>query len=132
MYNYTTENLCRHQTIPLDMDDGDFFDRKLQFIQCKTHGARFRAVTGMCVSGPCKGKALKKLAVEVEEDTSDVYVLPSVVLPPPEPEPELAPRVKRKGKTQTTTDIEPSETENEKVENGSVREERETTTEVKS
>ena len=72
------ENQCQHQPIELDLDDADFFDKKGEFIQCKTHGARYDPLTGVCIKGPpgCKGKALLPLVATVDDDGSIFVTLP--------------------------------------------------------
>ena len=35
---------------------------------CGTHGARYRLDDGMCVEGPCLGKALESVVVEVAHE----------------------------------------------------------------
>lgn len=70
---YAFENRCAHMGIELDMDDSDFFTNDGESIQCKVHGAKFHADSGLCYRGPCKGKMLQEIQVRVVED--DVYVL---------------------------------------------------------
>ena len=62
-------NECAHQGVPLDWEDGDFFeDCTRNVIRCKTHGAKFAPQDGRCFRGPCKGKYLLALPVEDRED----------------------------------------------------------------
>ena len=62
-------NECAHQGVPLDWEDGDFFeDESREVIRCKTHGAKFTPRNGTCFRGPCKGKHLLSLPVEERED----------------------------------------------------------------
>lgn len=42
-------------------------------IQCATHDALFRLEDGVCIAGPCAGRSLTRLRVEVCND--DVVVL---------------------------------------------------------
>jgi nitrite reductase/ring-hydroxylating ferredoxin subunit len=64
---YAFRNRCAHVTLPLDLDDEDFFsdDEDGDYIVCKSHGAKYLPKTGICVDGPCKGKSLRKLNVQV-------------------------------------------------------------------
>lgn len=39
-----------------------------QHIACHAHGALFDIATGACVSGPCLGKRLTRVAVQVDPD----------------------------------------------------------------
>ena len=54
------ENVCPHISISLnifdDQDLTDLLDENL--LVCSNHGARFRIIDGLCVSGPCQGKRL--------------------------------------------------------------------------
>lgn len=59
---------CPHAFVPLG--DGltpllDRYDPGL--LVCSFHGARFDAGTGLCVSGPCRGKGLIPLAIEIRD-----------------------------------------------------------------
>ena len=42
-------------------------------IACAGHGAKFDIHTGLCVSGPCVGKSLQTLALQLDE-SGDVYI----------------------------------------------------------
>lgn len=59
-------NRCPHAGIPLDWQPDQFLDPSKTLIQCATHGALFGLEDGLCVAGPCKGKALTKIAVHIE------------------------------------------------------------------
>jgi nitrite reductase/ring-hydroxylating ferredoxin subunit len=65
-------NRCPHWAVDLDLGDGRFYDAELDRIYYKNHGALFRVPDGMCEHGPCLGRALEPVAVEVEGD--DVWV----------------------------------------------------------
>lgn len=65
-------NACPHQLNPLETFPNQFLDRETGFIVCSTHGARFRTEDGMCVSGPCEGRALTAISICVKEGS--VYV----------------------------------------------------------
>ncbi len=60
------ENRCPHAGIPLDWQPDKFLDPSKTLIQCATHGALFGIEDGLCVAGPCKGKALTKIDVHIE------------------------------------------------------------------
>jgi nitrite reductase/ring-hydroxylating ferredoxin subunit len=61
-------NLCRHLAIPLDYGDGDVTDLDdSAHLRCRRHGAIFAASDGLCVVGPCLGKALWRLAIEIDD-----------------------------------------------------------------
>lgn len=57
-------NTCRHQSRALDFGDGRVFDAAAGELVCVHHGARYRADTGECVDGPCRGAYLTALALE--------------------------------------------------------------------
>ena len=61
-------NTCRHQSRPLDMGDGQFFDDGDRVLVCRHHGARYEALSGRCVEGPCEGASLTSLCLERRED----------------------------------------------------------------
>jgi nitrite reductase/ring-hydroxylating ferredoxin subunit len=58
-------NACPHQGTPLETFPDRFLDQD-GLLVCSTHGARFRVEDGFCVSGPCEGKSLQRLAWTVE------------------------------------------------------------------
>jgi len=61
-------NSCPHVGVPLDLNQGRFFDRSGEHIQCSYHGALFRIDDGMCVFGPCEGAALTRIPFELVND----------------------------------------------------------------
>jgi nitrite reductase/ring-hydroxylating ferredoxin subunit len=56
-------NECPHTGGELDWIEGDFLDADGRLIVCATHGALFEPATGRCVAGPCRGAALRAVAV---------------------------------------------------------------------
>lgn len=62
------ENMCPHQGTPLETFPNRFLSHDGSLLICSTHGARFRVDDGVCVSGPCIGKALASIAVVVGDD----------------------------------------------------------------
>ena len=58
-------NSCPHRGVNLDWNPDRFLTRDKDLIQCATHGARFAIETGLCVAGPCRGRALAPVAVAV-------------------------------------------------------------------
>lgn len=58
-------NSCPHAGTPLDWPPDRFFNFEGTLLRCGTHGARFRVEDGYCVSGPCAGKSLVPVAVEL-------------------------------------------------------------------
>ena len=63
-------NQCAHQSVELDWNEGDFFDREGECLICATHGARYWPATGACAGGRCNGRGLVRL--EVVETGSQV------------------------------------------------------------
>lgn len=62
---FAYENRCPHAGHPLDWTPGVFLDPAGERLQCASHGARFRIEDGVCVAGPCPGRALTPVAIEV-------------------------------------------------------------------
>ena len=65
-------NRCPHWAVDLDMGDGRFYAADIDRIYCKNHGALFRVPDGVCDHGPCLGKALSPLVVEL--DGEDAWI----------------------------------------------------------
>jgi nitrite reductase/ring-hydroxylating ferredoxin subunit len=65
---FAYDNTCPHAGTPLDWMPDRFFDPSGTLLQCATHGARFRIADGTCVAGPCAGKRLKPVALEISGD----------------------------------------------------------------
>lgn len=58
-------NSCPHQLTPLETFPDKFLNEDGSQFICSTHGARFRVEDGYCVSGPCEGRSLTRIAFEV-------------------------------------------------------------------
>lgn len=69
-------NQCAHVPVPLDWQEGEFFDFTRHRLICATHGAQYEPETGLCELGPCKGKSLQKL--NVCEHDGYVYLLETI------------------------------------------------------
>jgi nitrite reductase/ring-hydroxylating ferredoxin subunit len=61
IYGYL--NRCAHVPIELDWNQGDFFESSGLYLMCSTHGAIYLPETGRCAGGPCRGGALRRIAV---------------------------------------------------------------------
>ena len=61
-------NSCPHIGAPLDFAPGRFLSLDKTHILCSTHGALFRIDDGFCVSGPCLGDSLERVAASVVGD----------------------------------------------------------------
>jgi nitrite reductase/ring-hydroxylating ferredoxin subunit len=58
-------NRCPHAGHPLDLMPGRFLTANGTLILCSSHGALFEMGTGYCVAGPCAGRSLTPIAVEI-------------------------------------------------------------------
>lgn len=61
-------NNCPHTGVNLDWQPHQFLDLDGKFIQCSTHGAKFRIVDGKCIYGPCAGKFLTPVSLVLEHN----------------------------------------------------------------
>lgn len=59
------KNTCPHQYLPLNWNPHQFLDKNNEFIVCAMHLALFELATGRCVVGPCAGKSLIPLPIEI-------------------------------------------------------------------
>lgn len=62
-------NECPHALTPLDIWPDRFLTQDETRIICATHAALFRIEDGFCTSGPCAGKSLERIAIEVVNGT---------------------------------------------------------------
>ncbi|MFN4353979.1 Rieske (2Fe-2S) protein [Parvibaculum sp.] len=60
-------NRCPHANQPLDARPGRFLTQDESQIVCGGHAALFRIEDGLCTSGPCVGRHLESIAVEVAD-----------------------------------------------------------------
>lgn len=60
-------NMCPHAGTPLNMFDENFMDTSGRHLLCRTHGAIFDPVSGVCVRGPCKGEWLRPVAHTISD-----------------------------------------------------------------
>jgi nitrite reductase/ring-hydroxylating ferredoxin subunit len=58
-------NRCPHAGHPLDLLPGRFLSPDGGLIVCASHGALFEKTTGYCVAGPCAGRSLTPVALEI-------------------------------------------------------------------
>ncbi|GAB5358936.1 hypothetical protein AAMO2058_000501600 [Amorphochlora amoebiformis] len=66
VYGYL--NRCPHMRLPLEWFPDKFMSVDGLNLQCATHGALFDVETGVCIHGPCIGKALSPVEVSVGEN----------------------------------------------------------------
>ncbi len=62
---YAYENVCMHVGHPLNFKPDSFLTRDLGKIICASHGALYEIESGLCVAGPCPGKSLRPVSVDV-------------------------------------------------------------------
>jgi nitrite reductase/ring-hydroxylating ferredoxin subunit len=60
-------NRCPHMYLPLNMAPNKFLDYEGQYLQCSNHMALFEIESGDCISGPCMGKSLRQLPIELRQ-----------------------------------------------------------------
>ena len=60
-------NRCTHAGIELDWQKGHFFESSRKLLMCATHGAVYDPADGRCAGGPCRGGALRRIAVVEHE-----------------------------------------------------------------
>lgn len=63
VYGYV--NRCPHAGHPLNLLPDRFLTPDGALILCSAHGAVFEKVAGTCLAGPCPGKSLTHVALEV-------------------------------------------------------------------
>ena len=59
------QNVCRHLPVSIDYGDNEFFSADGAMIVCRTHGAEYEPLGGLCVRGPCEGARLLAIPFEV-------------------------------------------------------------------
>ncbi len=58
-------NRCPHAGHPLDLRPQRFLTADGSLILCSSHGALFEKRTGYCVAGPCAGRSLTPVPLQV-------------------------------------------------------------------
>ncbi len=58
-------NRCPHAGHPLDLRPQRFLTADGSLILCSSHGALFEKSTGYCIAGPCAGRSLTRVPLEV-------------------------------------------------------------------
>ncbi len=64
---YAYQNYCVHVGHPLNWMPDGFLTRDGSAIICASHGAMYEIDTGLCFAGPCKGKSLREVQVELRD-----------------------------------------------------------------
>lgn len=63
---FAYENICPHAHLPLNNAPGKFTDKNGNFLMCHNHGALFDIKSGQCLGGPCMGRSLTKIEVDLK------------------------------------------------------------------
>jgi naringenin degradation protein FdeD len=78
-------NRCPHAGHPLDLVPGRFLTADGTLVLCSSHGALFEKSTGYCVAGPCAGRSLTPVPLQVRSglvmlaDSVDLGALAALV-----------------------------------------------------
>jgi nitrite reductase/ring-hydroxylating ferredoxin subunit len=59
------QNWCPHAGHPLNLRPHRFLTPDRALLVCSSHGALFERDAGLCIAGPCTGKSLRPVPVEV-------------------------------------------------------------------
>ena len=70
-------NVCPHAGRRLDWAPGKFLRSKDGTLVCAVHGASFELQRGECVAGPCRGEALREVAVHCTDGEVRLGARPS-------------------------------------------------------
>lgn len=62
---FAYENVCAHAGHPLNQHPDRFLTEDSGFVICASHGAIYEIDSGACIAGPCVGKSLRPVEVEV-------------------------------------------------------------------
>ena len=66
---FAYQNLCMHVGHPLNWKPHSFLTRDGDQIMCASHGALYDIASGICVAGPCPGKELRRIEIDVRGGT---------------------------------------------------------------
>ena len=69
---YAYQNFCMHVGHPLNWMPDGFLTKDSTAIICASHGALYEIDTGLCFRGPCRGRSLRKVQVELRDGV--IYV----------------------------------------------------------
>lgn len=61
-------NYCPHAGHPLNFKPDRFLTADRNLILCASHGALFTRDTGLCIAGPCPGRSLIPVPLEIVGD----------------------------------------------------------------
>ena len=69
---FAYQNSCMHLGHPMNWKPDSFLTKDHTNIICSSHGAIYEIATGLCIGGPCIGKTLQTLPVEIRDGV--IYV----------------------------------------------------------
>lgn len=69
---FAYENFCAHLGHPLNWMPDRFLTKDNAAIMCASHGALYEIDSGLCFAGPCMGKALRVVDVDIRDGV--IYV----------------------------------------------------------
>lgn len=69
---FAYQNFCAHAGHPLNWKPDEFLTKDKSALMCASHGALYEIGSGECFAGPCRGRALRKVSVELRDGI--VYV----------------------------------------------------------
>ncbi len=58
-------NHCPHAGHPLNLRPHQFLTADGALILCCSHGALFEKLTGLCLAGPCPGRSLRSIPLQI-------------------------------------------------------------------
>ena len=69
---FAYQNSCMHLGYPMNWKPDSFLTKDRANIICASHGAIYEIATGLCIGGPCIGKTLRTLPLEIRDGV--IYV----------------------------------------------------------
>lgn len=60
-------NRCPHVGHPLNLAPHRFLTPDGSLVLCSSHGALFEKLTGYCVAGPCAGRSLRPIPLQISD-----------------------------------------------------------------
>ena len=64
---FAYQNSCMHVGHPLNYKPDSFLTKDGSQIICASHGALYDIESGLCTAGPCRGKELRKVEIEIRD-----------------------------------------------------------------
>lgn len=64
---YAYQNVCAHVGHPLNWQPDQFLTEDGMQIICSSHGATYDIADGVCTGGPCRGRSLRRVDVEIRD-----------------------------------------------------------------